>query len=210
MIATGANNFKLLFSTAFLAAISITSTATNCGNAMDVSDPEQSTAVTHIQESVAEDTSFIVKAIKFHQQQIMLADIADKKITDTSLKRIVAQIRLNHQASLEELFKIYKSADSLKLSKSERNWNDSLIADRRNDLSREEEKMTDLSESNFQKKWLDLMLREYDHMIPEFEEAMENGLNEKVARVTTTALAMIKENRKDLAGWRSAAIASLR
>ena len=209
MIATGVNNFKLLFSTVFLAVVSFAATSTNCGNATtEASDPESSITVTEVQEYAADDTSFIVKAIKFHQQQIMLADIADKKLTDTSLKRIVSQIRVNHQASLGELFKVYKSADSLKLSKSERKLSDSLIADRTNDLSKEEEKITDLNENSFRNKWITLMIKEYDHIIPEFEEAMVNGLNPSIEKITGTALNKIKENRQELKTWKSGPTAS--
>lgn len=201
MIATGANNVKLLFGTLFITAFAVMATMMNCGS--EIEENDSASGFTRAQQSVDDDTSFLVKAIKFHQQQVMLADIADKKIADTSLKRIVSQIRIDHQAALGELFKLYKTSASQTGNSSEKRWNDSLIADRTNDLSTEEEKVGDMSGTRFTNRWLNIMLREYDHIIPEFQSALDSGMNEKLRKVTTVALTDIKENRKHLNSWKS-------
>jgi uncharacterized protein (DUF305 family) len=206
MIATGANNVKLLFGTLFITAFSLTASRISRGN--DQEQPNSKSGFITAARSVAEDTNFLVKAIKFHQQQVMLADIADKKLTDTSLKKIASQIRVDHQAALGELFKLYRSAGTSSENKSEKKWNDSLIADRTNDLSKEEEKLSDMTGVNFTNRWLSTMLREYDHIIPEFQSALKSGMNEKLRKATTVALTNIKENRKDLNDWKSGSQAS--
>lgn len=201
MIATGANNVKLLFGTLFIAAFAVMATMMNCGSQIEESNSKSGFATAP--KSVAEDTNFLVKAIKFHQQQVMLADIADKKLTDTSLKRIVSRIRVDHQAALGELFKLYKTSGSPTGNSSEKRWNDSLIADRTNDLSTEEEKVSDMSGTRFTNRWLNIMLREYEHMIPEFQSALDSGMNEKLKKATAVALTNIKENRMQLNNWKS-------
>ncbi|WP_336516015.1 DUF4142 domain-containing protein [Pollutibacter soli] len=201
MIATGANNVKLLFGTLFITAFSLTASKISRSNDLEAT-PGKSHFISAAR-SVAEDTSFLVKAIKFHQQQVMLADIADKKLTDTSLKRIASQIRVDHQTALGELFKLYKSTGSTSGSDLEKRWNDSLIADRTNDLSKEEKKVSDMAGVQFTNRWIGIVLREYDHIIPEFQSALHTSMNEKLRNATSVALTNIKENRKELNNWRS-------
>jgi len=200
MIATGANNVKLLFGTLFITAFSVTASIVHSGT--DLPESTSKSGFISTLKTVAEDTNFVVKAIKFHQQQVMLADIADKKLTDTSLKRIVSQVRTDHQAALGQLFKLYKTTGA-STDHMEKKENDSLIADRTNDLSREEEKVSEMSGTRFTNNWINMMLREYDHMIPEFQAALNSNMNEKLKKATAVALTNIKENRKQLNNWKS-------
>ena len=202
MISPGLNNINLFFATIFVVAVSATGMKTQCTNPTRI-DKEQNVIIAQDNIDDSEDTAFIVKAIKFHQQQIMLSDIADKKLTDTSLKRVVAQIRTNHQTSLGEIFKIYRGKDSVKVAGSDKQEGDSIIADRTKELPNEGKQFDNMKEQDFQDKWVQMMVKNYDQMIPEYEKEVELQQTDSFKVMTAKALSKIKDNRTELKEWKS-------
>ena len=203
MISPGLNNINLFFATLFVVVVSATGMKSKCRNS-SMSGQNDSVLVEQQASSVNQsDTSFFVKAIKFHQQQIMLSDIADKKLTDTSLKRVVAQIRTNHQTSLGELFKIYQGKDSAVVTGGDKSEGDSIISDRTKELPQEGLQFENMKEQDFQNKWLELMVENYNQMIPEYEKAVEKQQTDSLKVVTAKALSKIKDNRTELKQWKS-------
>ncbi len=202
MISPGLNNINLYFATIFIVAVSATGMKTRCTNPTRI-DKDQNMIVVQNDFDDKDDTAFIVKAIKFHQQQIMLSDIADKKLTDTSLKRVVAQIRTNHQTSLGELFKIYRGKDSTKVAGRDKQEGDSIIADRTKELPNEGLQFENMKEKDFQDKWIQMMVRNYDQMIPEYEKEVELQQTDSLKVMTAKAMSKIKDNRTELKQWKS-------
>lgn len=203
MISPGLNNINLFFATLFLVVVSATGMQSGCRNSTLIESDENSLTTPQAQSQPDGDTAFVVKAIKFHQQQIMLSDIADKKLSDTSLKRVVAQIRTNHQTSLGDLFKIYGGKDSLKVADGDKKEGDSIIADRTKELPSDGQQFANMKETEFQNKWVEMMVKNYDQMIPEYEKAVEVQATDSLKVITAKALSKIKDNRTELKQWKA-------
>lgn len=149
----------------------------------------------------AGDTAFIVKAIKVNQQQIRMADLAEKKSTDTAIKRIASNLRTDNQVFLRDLYHLYESKDSSKLA-SPKSENDSILANRTNELSTEMQELDKLDGKRFDKEWAALMIASQEKVMDEYKKELTGNQDKKLENLIEQALTKIREHKEQLLAWK--------
>jgi predicted outer membrane protein len=150
------------------------------------------------------DTSFIVKAIKSNQKQIRMADLAEKKSSDSSIKRIASNLRTDNQVLLRDLYSFYESRDSAVMAtpKSEKVANDSILANRTNELSSEMQELDKLDGKKFDKEWVKIMIENQERAIDEYEKELVGNKDKKLEEMITKAISRTKEHKEQLLSWK--------
>jgi predicted outer membrane protein len=129
-----------------------------------------------------------------------MADLAEKKSSDTTIKRIASNLRTDNQVFLRNLYHLYEK-DSLQLA-SPKSENDSILANRTNELSAEMQELDKLEGKKFDKEWVSMMITSQDKVIDEYSKELAGSRDKKLENLVEQALTKIKEHKEQLLVWK--------
>jgi putative membrane protein len=151
------------------------------------------------------DTSFVVKAIKANQEEVRMAELAEKKSKDTAVKKVAANVKTDRLVRIKELFTLHKKsskpvnpADSSKNIDKTKAAGDSIINDRTKELTDEMQELNNMSGTEFDRHWTEMMIQKNKETIAEYERELATTKEKEVKDFIQEALPKIKEHQQEL------------
>lgn len=131
-------------------------------------------------DETEKDADFAVKAVDAGMQEVLLADLALQKTTNAEVKALATMAKADHEGANSEL-------NALATQK-----NISLPQTMSDDLKKEYDDLINKTGSDFDKAYIDLMVKNHKNVVDLFEKESEKG------------------NDPDMKSWAGAKLPSLR
>jgi putative membrane protein len=132
------------------------------------------------------DATFVYEVVETNYSEIKLAELGNQKSRNPEIKRMAEMLQTDHTSSLNEL-KTIAQAKAISVPVQEA------------DASRRRvEKLSEESNSDFDKAWLDEMISIHDQSIDRFEKRLDDTEDPELKAFVEKTLPVLKKHREEL------------